>query len=213
LNVPSPRTRLFTKWGTGMMAFVDNLVLGDGTFNTFNGPINVEQGTLTMGSASNFLPTAKLYVRAGATFNGNNILQTFSTLGGTGNVTNPSKLTLTDAFAPGYSTNTLGTLTVAAALGEVRDGVELQIDLDAEGHSDCLSYAAALDLSKLHLVVNDLEKLNQDCKYVIATNLTSCASDFASSNIPEGWYVKQTTSSGKVSLTLAFRKGTVIVIR
>ena len=203
----------FTKWGTGMMAFVDNLVLGDGTFNTFNGPINVEQGTLTMGSVSNFLPTAKLYVRAGATFNGNTMLQTFSTLGGTGNVTNPSKLTLTDAFAPGYGTNTIGTLTVAGALGEVKDGAELQIDLDAEGHSDCLSYAAALDLSKLRLMVNDLNKLNTDCKYVIATNLTSCANAFASSNLPNGWYVKQSTSGGRVSLTLVFKKGTTILFR
>ena len=203
----------FTKWGTGMMAFVHDLKEGEVSFNTFNGPINVEQGTLTMGSASNFLPTVALNVRSGATFNGNTMCQTFASLGGTGNVTNPSKLTVTDALAPGYGTNTIGTLTVAAALGEVRDGAELQIDLDAEGHSDCLSYAAALDLSKLSLVVNDLEKLNQDCKYVIATNLTSCANDFASSNIPQGWYVKQTTSGGKVSLTLAFQKGTMVIFR
>ena len=173
----------------------------------------MEQGTLTMGTASNFLATSKLFVRDGATFNGNGMIQKFSTLGGTGRVTNPSKLTLTDAFAPGYGTNTIGTLTVAAALGEVRDGAELQIDLDAEGHSDCLSYAAALDLSKLRLVVNDLTKLNQDRKYVIATNLTSCANDFASSNLPQGWYVKQATSGGKVSLTLAFQKGTMVIFR
>ena len=128
-------------------------------------------------------------------------------------MTSPSKLTLTDAFAPGYGTNTLGTLTIAGALGEVKDGAELQIDLDAEGHSDCLSYAAALDLSKLRLVVNDLEKLNQDCKYVIATNLTSCANDFASSNLPQGWYVKQVASGGKVSLRLAFAKGTTVILR
>ena len=203
----------FTKWGTGMMAFVHDLNEGEVSFNTFNGPINVEQGMLTMGSASNFLPTVALNVRSGATFNGNTMCQTFASLGGTGNVTSPSKLTLTDAFAPGYGTNTIGTLTVAAALGEVKDGAELQIDLDAEGHSDCLSYAAALDLSKLRLVVNDLEKLNQDRKYVIATNLTSCANDFASSNLPQGWYLKRTTSGGKVSLTLAFAKGTTILFR
>ena len=203
----------FTKWGTGMMAFVGTPDETIGAFNTFNGPINVEQGTLTMGSASNFLPTVALNVRSGATFNGNTMCQTFASLGGTGRVTNPSKLTVTDALAPGYGTNTIGTLTVAAALGEVRDGAELQIDLDAEGHSDCLSYAAALDLSKLRLVVNDLEKLNQDCKYVIATNLTSCTNDFASSNLPQGWYVKQTTSGGKVSLTLAFQKGTMVIFR
>ena len=203
----------FTKWGTGMMAFVHDLNEGEVSFNTFNGPINVEQGTLTMGSASNFLPTVALNVRSGATFNGNTMCQTFASLGGTGRVTNPSKLTVTDAFAPGYGTNEIGTLTVAAALGEVRDGAELQIDLDEEGHSDCLSYAAAVDLSKLRLVVNDLEKLNQDCKYVIATNLTSCANDFASSNLPAGWYVKRTTSGGKVSLTLAFQKGTTIIMR
>ena len=203
----------FTKWGTGMMAFVHDLNEGEVSFNTFNGPINVEQGTLTMGSPSNFLSTVALNVRSGATFNGNTMCQTFASLGGTGNVTNPSKLTVTDALAPGYGTNTIGTLTVAAALGEVKDGAELQIDLDAEGHSDCLSYAAALDLSKLRLVVNDLEKLNQDCKYVIATNLTSCANEFASSNLPPGWYVKQKTSGGKVSLTLAFAKGTTVLFR
>ena len=203
----------FTKWGAGMMAFVHDLNEGEVSFNTFNGPINVEQGTLTMGSPSNFLSTVALNVRSGATFNGNTMCQTFASLGGTGRVTNPSKLTVTDALAPGYGTNTIGTLTVAAALGEVKDGAELQIDLDAEGHSDCLSYAAALDLSKLRLVVNDLEKLNQDCKYVIATDLTSCANEFASSNLPPGWYVKQKTSGGKVSLTLAFAKGTTILFR
>ena len=203
----------FTKWGTSPIAFVGEPDETIGSFNTFNGPINVEQGTLVMGTASNFLPTVKLNVRDGAVFNGNGMIQKFSTLGGTGSVTNPSKLTLTDAFAPGYGTNTIGTLTVAAALGEVRDGVELQIDLDAEGHSDCLSYAAALDLSKLRLVVNDLTKLNPDCKYVIATNLTSCANDFASSNLPNGWYVKPVTSGGKVSLKLAFAKGTMVIVR
>jgi hypothetical protein len=96
---------------------------------------------------------------------------------------------------------------------DVKDGAELQIDLDEEGHSDCLSYAAALDLSKLRLVVNDLNKLNTDCKYVIATNLTSCANAFASSNLPNGWYVKQSTSGGRVSLTLAFKKGTTFIVR
>lgn len=203
----------FTKWGTGMMAFVHDLKEGEVSFNTFNGPINVEQGTLTMGSPSNFLPTVALNVRSGATFNGNTMCQTFASLGGTGNVTSPSMLTLTDAFAPGYGTNTLGTLTIAGALGEVKDGAELQIDLDAEGHSDCLSYAAALDLSKLRLVVNDLERLNQDCKYTIATNLTSCANEFASSNLPQGWNVKQVASGGKVSLRLAFARGTTVILR
>ncbi len=203
----------FTKWGSAMMAFVGDLTNGELSFNTFNGPINVEQGTLTMGSASNFLPTAKLYVRDGATFNGNGLRQTLSALGGTGRVSYPSKLTITDAFAPGYGTNTIGTLTIAAALGEVKDGVELQIDLDAEGRSDCLSYAAALDLSKLRLVVNDLERLNTDCKYTIATNLTSCANEFASSNLPNGWYVKQVTADGGTSLVLAFKKGTTLIVR
>ena len=42
---------------------------------------------------------------------------------------------------------------------------------------------------------------------------TSCANDFASSNLPQGWYVKQKTSGGKVSLTLAFAKGTTILFR
>ena len=110
------------------------------------------------------------------------------------------------------SENTVSASGKLAALGEVKNGAELQIDLDAEGHSDCLSYAAALDLSKLRLVINDLEKLNQDCKYAIATNLTSCTGGFASTNLPEGWQVKQAASGGTVSLSLVFKKGTVIVV-
>ena len=203
----------FTKWGTGMMAFVGDLAEGQESFNTFNGPINVEQGSLTMGSASNFLPTVALNVRSGATFNGNTMCQTFASLGGTGRVSNPSKLTLTDAFAPGYGTNEIGTLTIAGALGEVKDGAELQIDLDAEGHSDCLSYAAALDLSKLRLVVNDTTRMNQDFKYVVASNLTSCTGAFAGTNLPAGWLVTTKTTDGKTSVRLAFQKGTTVILR
>ena len=62
-------------------------------------------------------------------------------------------------------------------------------------------------------MVNDLDKLNTDCKYTIATNLISCANAFASSNLPQGWYVKQSTSGGRVSLTLAFKKGTTFIVR
>ena len=102
--------------------------------------------------------------------------------------------------------------TIEAYYGPITD-YNMPFDLDAEGHSDCLSYAAALDLSKLRLVVNDLTKLNPDCKYTIATNLTSCANEFASSNLPNGWYVKPVTSGGKVSLKLAFAKGTMVIVR
>ena len=204
----------FTKWGTGMMAFVGNLDEGQVSFNTFNGPINVEQGTLTMGSASNFLPTVALNVRSGATFNANSPQhQTFASLGGTGRVTNPASLTVTDALAPGYGTNTIGTLTITGPLAEVKNGAELQIDLDEAGHSDCLSYAGALDLAKLRLVVNDTTKLNRDYKYTIATDLTSCANAFASANLPNGWVVRHETSGGKSMLKLAFLNGTTIIIR
>ena len=204
----------FTKWGTGMMAFVGNLDEGQVSFNTFNGPINVEQGTLTMGSASNFLPTVALNVRSGATFNANSPQhQTFASIGGTGRVTNPASLTVTDALAPGYGTNTIGTLTITGPLAEVKDGAELQIDLDEAGHSDCLSYAGSLDLAKLRLVVNDTTKLNRDYKYTIASNLTSCANAFASANLPNGWVVRHETTGGKAMLKLAFLNGTTIIIR
>ena len=62
-------------------------------------------------------------------------------------------------------------------------------------------------------MVNDLERLNTDCKYTIATNLTSCANEFASSNLPNGWYVKQVTADGGTSLVLAFKKGTTLIVR
>ena len=203
----------FTKWGTGEMRFVGVPDAVTGSFNTFNGPVNVEQGTLTLGSASNFLATTRLYVRSGATFDGNSTNQTFAVLGGTGTVRNPSKLTLADAFTPGYGADGIGTLTIAAALGEVKDGVEMQIDLDAEGRSDCLSYAASLDLSKLRLVINNPGRLNRRYRYTIATNLTSCANEFASSNLSSTWRVKKVTSGGKVSLYLLPVKGAVIGFR
>ena len=203
----------FTKWGTGEMRFVGVPDAVTGSFNTFNGPVNVEQGKLTLGSASNFLATTRLYVRSGATFDGNRTNQTFAVLGGTGTVMNPSKLTLADAFAPGYGAGGIGTLTIAAALGEVKDGVEMQIDLDAEGHSDCLSYAASLDLSRLRLVINNRAGLNRSYRYTIATNLTSCANEFASSNLPSTWRVKKVTSGGKVSLRLVPVKGAVLGFR
>lgn len=62
-------------------------------------------------------------------------------------------------------------------------------------------------------MVNDLEKLNTDCKYVIATNLTSCVNDFAASNLPNGWQVRPVASGNTVTLKLAFQKGTTIIIR
>ena len=103
------------------------------------------------------------------------------------------------------------TVTNITVSGEVQDGAELQIDLDAEGHSDCLSYAGALDLSKLRFVVNDPTKFNKDCKYMLASALVSCTGEFDEANLPSGWLVRSATSGGKTTLKIAFQKGTAVI--
>ncbi len=197
-----------TKWGTGEMALWNPT-------NTFNGPIRVMQGNFaTFGSMRNPINTnCTVCLNAGAYFRANTSYHTFARIEGSGAFTQNTdrNLTVWQAIAPGMGTNTLGTLTVSGGPINIADGVTLEIDVDAAGNSDCLSYQGGLDLSKMSLRVNDLARLNQQMKYVIACNLADATGDFASSNLPNGWMV--TYDATQHNLVLSFKRGTVIVIR
>jgi hypothetical protein len=197
-----------TKWGAGEMALWNPT-------NTFNGPIRVMQGNFaTFGSMRNPINTnCAVCVNAGATFRANTSYHTFARIEGSGSFTQNTdrNLTVWQAIAPGMGTNTLGTLTVSGGPINIADGVALEIDVDAAGNSDCLNYSGELDLSALTLHVNDLAKLNTEKKYVIASNLMDATGDFASSNLPNGWFTRYDAAQHK--LILYFQRGTVIMVR
>lgn len=197
-----------TKWGSGEMALWNPT-------NTFNGPIRVMQGNFaTFGSMRNAINTnCTVCVNAGCSFRANTSYHTFARIEGSGSFTQnyDHNLTVWQAIAPGMGTNTLGTLTVSGGPINIADGVALEIDVDAAGNSDCLNYSGELDLSALTLHVNDLAKLNSEKKYVIASSLTAATGDFASSNLPKGWFVRYDSVQHK--LILYFQRGTVLIVR
>ena len=184
----------FAKWGTGMLVFV-----GDGTeaapFNSFNGPVTVHQGTLTMGSAWNFPGTGALRVAEGATFNANNSEQAFAVIGGSGRILNPSRLRVTEAIEPGFGGET-GTLTVSRTSDNSPDfasvaGAALRIDAAEDGSSvDKLHVLGQLDLSQLTLEVSGAERLDPDAPsgtYVIAEAEGGVTGSFRAAAVPQTW--------------------------
>lgn len=197
-----------TKWGTAELGLVSST-------NTFNGPIRIMQGNFaTWGDLRNSLNTnCTVCVNAGCLFRANTSYHTFARIEGSGSFTQNTdrNFTVWQAIAPGMGTNSLGTLTISGGPMNIADGVALEIDVDAAGNSDCLSYPGELDLSKMSLRVNDLGRLNQEKKYVIASNLTGATGDFASSNLPNGWMV--TFDAAERKLVLSFKRGTVVVVR
>ena len=197
-----------TKWGTDELGLVSST-------NTFNGPIRIMQGNFaTWGGLRNSLNTnCTVCINAGCNFRANTSYHTFARIEGSGSFTQnyDRNFSVWQAIAPGMGTNSLGTLTISGGPMNIADGVALEIDVDAAGNSDCFSYPDELDLSKMSLRVNDLAKLNQEKKYVIASNLTGVTGDFATSNLPNGWMV--TYDAAQHTLVLSFKRGTVIVIR
>ena len=190
-----------TKWGSATFALRN-------TGNDFNGPVSVMQGPFRL-AASHVIPaTGTARVAAGASFYMNTFSQTLARIEGSGGigevVNNGTKLlTVTSAIAPGMGEDALGTLTISGGEINIADNTALEIDVDNAGHSDCLSYPADLDLTKMALKVNDGTKLNKDYTYTIA-RLGSGAiltTPFASvAGLPETWHVKYDTANGLVQL-------------
>ena len=208
-----------TKWGSHTLA-----IMRSG--HTFNGPLTVMQGTVSIGM-NDPLPET-LTVRVASRFAMNTFRQTFARIEGSGRFTEVVKdgttrlLTVTSAIAPGMGADSLGTLTISG--GGINIGtndnetVALEIDIDAAGNSDCLSYPAQLDLSKMTLQVNDTSKLNREKRYVIAnlpngvvTESNGVAKMFRSTNLPLGWEVRYYASSHELKIIPV--KGTKLVVR
>lgn len=197
-----------TKWGA------DELALQNGT-NTFNGPVRVMQGSFAVATGlRNAIDTnATVCVNAGARFRMNGAYHVFARIEGGGEYAGmvDHNLTVREAIAPGMGPDALGTLTVTGGACKIADGVALEIDVDADGNSDCLNYPATLDLSKLTLRVSDLSKLNADHRYVIAILPQGAVGEFRSTNLTDGWKVRYLAASHE--LVLLPPRGMSVIIR
>lgn len=189
-----------TKWGSSTFALFN-------TGNTFNGPLTIMQGGFRLGNSGVIPATGTARVAAGAAFYMNTYAQTLARIEGSGTFSElnrpGSQLSVTSAIAPGMGAEELGTLTISGGAINIADGTALEIDVDAQGNSDCLSYPADLDLSKMALHVNDGTKLNKDYTYTIAHLGTGAilTTPFASvAGLPETWHVKYDTANGLVQL-------------
>ena len=197
-----------TKWGSGEMA------LSHPT-NTFNGPVRIMQGRFaTFGDRINPINTnCTVFVNANTSFRANTSYHKFARIEGCGSFTQNTDFNFTvwQAIAPGVGTNTLGTLTVSGGPVKIEDGVVLEIDLDAEGHSDCFKCSGELDLPKMTLQVNDITKLGKNKKYVIGSDLTGVTGEFKSTNLPPGWGVRYYADSHELKIVPL--NGTTLTVR
>ena len=198
-----------TKWGSHTFALMR-------TGHTFNGPLTVMQGTVSLG-IDNPLPET-LTVRVASRFAMNTKRQTFARIEGSGRFTEVvnggvNLLTVTSAIAPGMGADSLGTLSIQGGAINIADNVALEIDVDAAGNSDSLSYPAEIDLSKMTLQVNDLTKLNNANSYTIATLPGGIANGalFKSTNLPAVWDVRYHEESHELKIVPV--KGTRIILR
>ena len=194
-----------TKWGSAQFSLQNQ-------DNTFNGPLVAMQGRISLGKNNCCLPTITARAAAGADINMNTFQQTFARIEGSGSFVgvNPTHtsplLSVTSAIAPGMGADAPGTLTLDGGIN-IADNTALEIDVDENGNSDCLSYPDSLDLSKLRLVINDGTKLDRNHTYTILTVAQgmSLENEFASvSGLPETWHVKYNANSVELHYTSPF---------
>ncbi|MBQ3289609.1 MAG: hypothetical protein IJH50_09400 [Kiritimatiellae bacterium] len=197
-----------TKWGRHTFA-----IMRSG--HTFNGPLTVMQGTVSIGMSEALPSTTTARVNADASFSMNTFSQTFARIEGSGRFggfSSSSVLSVTSAIAPGMSADSLGTLTIADdGRINIADNVVLEIDVDETGGSDCFSCPTQLDLSKMTLQVNDTSKLNEAKKYTIATLSHGCTGEFSSTNLTGDWMVRYYPGSHELKMVCV--KGTKVIIR
>ena len=201
-----------TKWGTGSFSLRN-------AGNTFNGPLVVMQGAFRLDRSDAIPATGTARVAAGAYFYATNQQsQALARIEGSGTfgmaVHNGTRLlTVTSAIAPGMGTNEVGTLTISGGGINISNGAALEIDVDAEGNSDCLSYPDDLDLSGLTLHVNDVSKLDRSCRYTIVKMGQNAilSGEFSATNLPSGWICRYYKATRELKLTPL--KGTLIVFK
>ena len=198
-----------TKWGTGLFALMN-------TNNTFNGPVTVMQGTVSIGADGAIPATGTVRVNSGARFSLNNHSQSLARIEGSGSFAGVENggtklLSVTSAIAPGMGADAPGTLTLDGEIN-IASGTALEIDVAADGTGDCLSYPDNLDLSKLRLVINDGTKLNRDHAYAIVSVAQgmSVQNQFASvDGLPRTWHVKYRADG----VELHYTNPTMFVVR
>jgi len=148
--------------------------------------------------AENTLSTqSQVSVAAGAALDLGGSSQTISGLSGNGTVSNGT-LAVTGTLAPG-GTNAVGTLTVAASASLTGT---LLADVAADGASDCLQVAGALDLRGLALHVQNADQLKPRMQYLIATCAPGALTGpFESTNLDASrWSVSYRNAGGEVRL-------------
>ena len=198
-----------TKWGTGLLALMS-------TVNTFNGPVTVMQGTVSIGADGAIPATGTVRVNGGARFSLNNHSQSLARIEGSGSFAGVENdgttlLSVTSAIAPGMGADAPGTLTLDGEIN-IASGTALEINVALDGTGDCLNYPANLDLSKLRLVINDGTKLNKDHTYAIVSVAQgmSVQNQFASvDGLPRTWHVKYRADG----VELHYTNPTMFVVR
>jgi len=190
-----------TKWGSKTFALMT-------AGNTFNGPLTVMQGIVSLGTANPLPSTTTVRVNDGAAFNMNTRSQTLARMEGGGRFSNvvssgTKLLTVTSAIAPGMGADSPGTLTVAGGEINIADNTALEIDVLSDGSADCLSYPGNLDLASMRLVINDGSKLDKNHTYTIVQLGEGALlhGAFASvTGLPDTWRVKYDTANRTVQL-------------
>ena len=190
-----------TKWGTSTFALMN-------TNNTFNGPVTVMQGTVSIGADGAIPATGTVRVNGGARFSLNNHSQSLARIEGSGSFAGVENggtkfLSVTSAIAPGMGADAPGTLTLDGEIN-IASGTALEIDVAADGIGDCLNYPDNLDLSKLRLVITDGTKLNRNNTYKIVevAQGMSALNQFASvDGLPRTWHVKYHAESVELRYT------------
>ena len=193
-----------TKWGTGVFALMS-------TANTFNGPVTVMQGTVSIGEDGAIPATGTVRVNGGARFSLNNHSQSLARIEGSGSFAGVENdgttlLSVTSAIAPGMGADAPGTLTLDGEIN-IASGTALEIDVALDGTGDCLNYPANLDLSKLRLVINDGTKLNKDHTYAIvsvAQGMSALNQFAAVDGLPRTWNVKYRAEGVELRYTNPF---------
>ena len=179
-----------TKWGRSTLALMN-------AGNSFNGPVTVMQGTVSIGADGAIPATGTVRVNGGARFSLNNHSQSLARIEGSGSFVSVENgglkfLSVSSAIAPGMGADSPGTLTIDGPVN-IADGTALEIDVAPDGTCDCLNYPDNLDLSKMTLRMNDGTKLNRDHAYAIVSVAQgmSVQNQFASvDGLPRTWHVK-----------------------
>ncbi len=189
------------KWGTGPLALIT-------TENTFNGPIEIHQGTLVWGNSSNYFPTARLVVHEGGTANLNTYTQKLARVEGGGAVKTCNGLTVDGAVAPGLGADAPGNLKFQDRC--IFDDCLLEID-----PGDKLTVCDGQDIGELSLHVNDLSALDKETVYTVLDVASNgdFTGQFKSDNVQScsAWQIWYDHVKHRVFLKYA--RGTQIIFR